>query len=66
MNGKLHQFKGVAKDIERPQKINDVYSESLAKCGRIFGPSHNYFAVKEDDKEMLQGFVTKLKGKYHV
>ncbi len=66
VNGKLHQFKGAAKDIEKPQKINNVYSESLAKCGRIFGPSHNYFIIKEDDKEMLQGFVTKLKEKYHV
>jgi hypothetical protein len=66
VNGKLRQFKGAAKDIEKPQKINDVYSESLAKCGRIFGPSHNYFTIKEDDREMLQGFVTKLKEKYYV
>ena len=66
VNGKLHQFNGLAKGIDKPQKINDVYSESLAKCGRIFGPSHNYFTVKECDKEMLQGFVTKLKDKYYV
>jgi hypothetical protein len=66
VNGKLHQFKGSAKDIEKPQKINNVYSESLAKCGRIFGPSHNYFTVRESDKEMLQNFVTKLKEKYYV
>lgn len=66
VNGKLHQFKGSAKDIEKPQKINNVYSESLAKCGRIFGPSHNYFTVREGDKEMLQNFVTKLKEKYYV
>ncbi len=66
VNGKLRQFKGAAKDIEKPQKINDVYSESLAKCGRIFGPSHNYFTIKEGDREMLQGFVTKLKEKYYV
>ncbi len=66
VNGKLRQFKGAAKDIEKPQKINDVYSESLAKCGKIFGPSHNYFTIKEGDREMLQGFVTKLKEKYYV
>ncbi|MBT1285858.1 phage minor head protein [Phocaeicola dorei] len=66
VNGKLRQFKGAAKGIEKPQKINDVYSESLAKCGRIFGPSHNYFTIKEGDREMLQGFVTKLKEKYYV
>lgn len=66
VNGKLRQFKGATKGIEKPQKINDVYSESLAKCGRIFGPSHNYFTIKEGDREMLQGFVTKLKEKYYV
>lgn len=66
INGKLHQLKGSAKNIEKPQKINDVYSESLAKCGRIFGPSHNYFTVNESDKDMLQDFVTKLREKYYV
>lgn len=66
INGKLHQLKGLAKNIEKPKKLSDVYSESLAKCGRIFGPSHNYFVVNESDKEMLQGFVAKLKEKYYV
>ena len=66
INGRLHRLKGAAKNIEKPQELNDVYSESLAKCGRIFGPSHNYFTVKEGDREMLLGFVSKLKEKYHV
>lgn len=66
INGKLSQLKGLSKNIDKPQKLNDVYSESLAKCGRIFGPSHNYFAVNESDKDMLQRFVTKLKEKYYV
>lgn len=66
VNGKLHQIKGSAKDIEKPKQLNDVYAESLATCGRIFGPSHSYFAVKEKDKEMLQGFVSRLKEKYYV
>ncbi len=66
INGKTYQIKGMAKDVEKPQKLNDVYSESLAKCGRIFGPSHNYFTVKESDKEMLQRFVIKLREKYYV
>lgn len=66
INGRLHLLKGAAKNIEKPQELNDVYSESLAKCGRIFGPSHNYFTVKEGDREMLLGFVSKLKEKYHV
>lgn len=64
--GKAKNIKGSAKDIQKPKKLNDVYSESLATCGRIFGPSHNYFIVKESDKEMLQGFVSRLREKYHV
>lgn len=62
----LHRVKGSAKNIKKPKQLDDVYSESLAKCGRIFSPSHSYFAVKEKDKEMLQGFVSRLKEKYHV
>lgn len=64
-NANIHNIKGSAKDIQKPQKISDVYSESLAKCGRIFGPSHSYFQVKESDKEMLQSFVSRLKEKYY-
>lgn len=62
----LKQVKGSAKSVTKPHQLNDVYSESLAKCGRIFGPSHNYFTVKESDKVMLSGFVSRLKRKYHV
>lgn len=64
--GKMHNIKGSAKDIKRPKKVSEVYSESLAKCGRIFGPAHNYFNVKETDKEMLQGFVSRLREKYYA
>lgn len=65
-SGKIHQIKDSAKNVEKPKKLGDVYSESLAKCGRIFGPSHNYFIVKEKDKEMLSGFVSRLREKYHA
>lgn len=50
---------------KKPEQCSDVFSESLAKCGRIFGPSHSYFSVKEQDKEMLQGFVERIKAKWY-
>lgn len=65
-NAKLSQIKGSTKDLQKPQQLNGVYSESLAKCGKIFGSSHSYFSVKELDKEMLKGFVSRLREKYHV
>ena len=65
-NAKLSQIKGSAKDLTKPQQLNTVYSESLAKCGRIFGPSHSYFSIKEADSSMLMGFVSRLREKYYV
>lgn len=62
---KLHHLKNSTKTIEKPQQLSDVYSESLAKCGRIFGPSHSYFSVKETDREMLKSFVERLRSKYY-
>lgn len=61
----LHNIKNVTKEFEKPSQLSDVYSESLAKCGRIFGPSHSYFTVMEDDTEMLHDFVGRLKEKYY-
>lgn len=63
--GELKKIKGSVKDLKKPAGIDDVYSESLAKCGRIFGPSHSYFQVKEADKEMLDDFVERLRNKYY-
>lgn len=40
-DAKLSQIKGSAKDLVKPKQLNSVYSESLAKCGRIFGPTHS-------------------------
>ena len=56
---------GSASKIQKPKQLSDVFSESLATCGRIFGPSHSYFQVKEEDKDMLQGFVTRIKEQYY-
>lgn len=61
----VRSIKGSIKNVKKPSQLSDVYSESLAKCGRIFEPSHNYFNVNEADKEMLEGFVQKLRSKYH-
>lgn len=63
--GRLGNVKAAKKITSKPDNIDDVYSESLAKCGRIFGPTHSYFSVKEADKEMLDGFVSQLKAKYY-
>lgn len=65
-DAKLSQIKGSAKDLVKPKQLNSVYSESLAKCGRIFGPTHSYFSVKEKDTEMLMDFVSRLREKYYV
>lgn len=64
--GDLHKVVGSAKEVKKPSEISGVYDESLAKCGRIFGPAHDYFNVKEKDKEMLNGFVAKLCTKYSI
>lgn len=61
-----HKIVGSAKLVKKPKQLGEVYNESLAKCGRIFGPAHSYFSVKESDKEMLKGFVLRLREKYCV
>lgn len=64
-NDALKRVKGSASSIKKPSQLSDVFSESVATCGRIFGPSHSYFNVKPDDKEMLQGFVSRIKKQYY-
>lgn len=49
----------------KPSQIDDVFSESVAKCGRIFGKSHSYFQVAAKDKNTLQEYVAKIKEKYY-
>ena len=65
-DAKLSQIKGSAKELIKPKQLNSVYSESLAKCGRIFGPTHSYFSIKDTDRDMLMGFVSRLREKYNV
>lgn len=57
--------KVVGKTPQKPSQLNDVFSESVAKCGRIFGKSHSYFQVDAKDKPFLQDCVTNIKKKYY-
>jgi hypothetical protein len=50
----------------KPKQLDDIFSESLAKCGRIFGKSHPYFSVRAEHKEKLSEYVLRLKEKYHA
>ena len=54
----LHVF---AKAPKKPKQIDDVFSESVAKCGRIFGKSHSYFKVGDKDKDALKEMVELIK-----
>ena len=54
-----------AKAPQKPSQIDNVFSESVAKCGRIFGKSHSYFQVAKKDKQFLQDCVTNIKAKYY-
>lgn len=64
--GNASELKRVsAKVPQKPSQIDDTFSESVAKCGRIFGKSHSYFQVKQKDKEFLQDCVVNIKSKYY-
>lgn len=64
--GKDGELKKVTNKIpQKPSQLDDVFSESVAKCGRIFGKSHSYFKVKASDKPFLQECVSNIKTKYY-
>lgn len=50
----------------KPRQIDDIFSESLCKCGRIFGESHPYFSVRAEHRDKLSGYVLRLKEKYYA
>lgn len=50
---------------KKPVQLDDVFSESVAKCGRIFGKSHRYFQVGDKDKDTLKEFVEQIKAEYY-
>jgi len=51
---------------QKPKELDNVFSESLAKCGRIFGKSHPYFNVRKEHKEKLAGYVERIKEKWYA
>ena len=59
----LHVF---AKAPKKPKQIDDVFSESVAKCGRIFSKSHSYFKVGDKDKDALKEMVELIKQDYYA
>lgn len=64
--GKASELRKVsAKVPQKPSQVDNTFSESVAKCGRIFGKSHSYFQVKQKDKPFLQDCVTNIKSKYY-
>lgn len=58
--------KVMAKVPKKPKEIDNTFSESVAKCGKIFSASHPYFKVKADDKDFLSSCVERIKQKYYV
>lgn len=66
ITGSLSDIKKVyGKAPNKPIQIDGVFSESVAKCGRIFSQSHSYFMVKQKDKPFLQECVNNIKAKYY-
>ena len=53
------------KTPEKPKELDDIFSESVAKCGRIFGKSHPYFNVDKEDVAMLKRISDNIKGRYY-
>lgn len=49
----------------KPKQLDGVFSESVAKCGRIFSKSHSYFSVKKNDVQFLKDCVSTIKLKYY-
>ena len=50
---------------EKPEEIDDVFSESVAKCGRIFSKAHPYFKVAKVDKDKLKEYVYDIRKQYY-
>lgn len=64
-NNKIKDVKASFDIPEKPSQIDDVFSDSVAKCGRIFGKSHPYFNVAKADKERLKEYVDSVRKKYY-
>ena len=53
------------KTPKKPKELDDVFSESVAKCGRIFGKSHPYFKVDKKDVKTLKRIAKNIKSLYY-
>ena len=56
----------MAKVPQKPEHLDGVFEESIAKCGRIFSDKHPYFQVNTSDVDMLKRISQKLKDKYYA
>lgn len=56
----------MAKTPERPPQLNEIFSDSVCKCGKIFGEAHPYFSIKKEHVEMLNGFVERLMEEWYA
>lgn len=61
----VNSIKSVRAKYEKPKQLDDVFSESVAKCGRIFSKSHSYFKVWKKDKKKLDEIVETIKKDYY-
>lgn len=57
--------KNIEAKYEKPKQIDDVFCESVAKCGRIFGKTHRYFQVGNKDKKVLKSIVELIREDYY-
>lgn len=60
----LNTAKDVQAVISKPDFVNPVFVESVAKGGRIFGPAHSYFEIPSDQKAVLRQIAQKIKDKW--
>lgn len=51
---------------EKPSQLDNVFAESVAKCGRIFGKAHPYFKVAKADKDKLKEYVEDIRKQYYA
>lgn len=65
-NAKISAPRNAVNKPIKPKQLSDVYSESLAKSGRIFGPSHSYFQVKKDDVDLIKKLSSHIKQNYNI
>lgn len=64
-NNKIKNVRATFDVPEKPKELDNIFSESVAKCGRIFGKSHPYFKVAKADKDKLKEYVDGIKKQYY-